>query len=73
MSSSLLLSGLHGHTANPVELATADHQVHRCSPEGERRVQPGKALPFTVQTTAQALQMDKIMMYCVLLGQVLNW
>lgn len=33
-------TGLHGHPADPVELAPPDHQVYPCSFEGECRLQP---------------------------------
>lgn len=39
------LPGLQGHSADSVELAAADHQVHRHPPERERSLQPGNRKP----------------------------
>ena len=36
-------SGLHGHLTDPVELASADHQVYPHPFEGECRLQPSKS------------------------------
>jgi len=42
LTTSCAPAGLHGHLADPVELAPPDHQVHRRPPEGQRGLQPGK-------------------------------
>lgn len=45
-------TGLHGHLADPVELASPDHQVYPCSFEGECCLQPSKSsvlLPVKIE------------------------
>ncbi len=72
---SLFFSGLYGHTANPVELVTADHQVHRYSSEGERCLQPSKAVVWCIKGIF-ALKWKQLLIakgYCWGIWEYLLW
>ena len=45
-------AGLHGHLADPVELASPDHQVYKHSFEGECCLQPSKSCSRPHRNTA---------------------
>lgn len=52
----LFLAGVHGHITDPMELDTADHQLHSSSPERERCLQSGKGRTDSVVVSIEMSQ-----------------